>query len=307
MRIRNFLFHRVSPIRDLLWDPMSPELFENCIKYISANYKIITIEDLMNPHILDPKFEYSTISFDDGYKDNIQFAIPILEKYKIKASFYIVTDCIEKNIPTWTHILEYSFQNTNKTDINLNYSFLPANLRVDKLTSVNERLKYIVKLKPYLKKLNHEHRLVILNHISKYFNDVTLPDLMMNWEDVRILQNLGHHVGSHTVSHCMLGTMSDSKLQEMELKKSYDVIFDKTGVYPVTISYPVGSYNSDTIEISRKIGYKLGLAVKQEIYYPERCNLFEIPRIELYNESWFKTKLRISHRLEEIKKIIRYR
>ena len=62
-----------------------------------------------------------------------------------------------------------------------------------------------------------------------------------------------------------------------------------------------------TIKISKEIGYKMGLAVKQMVYDPAQVDLFEIPRIELYNESWWKTRLRIDNTLERIKKIIKYK
>ena len=41
--------------------------------------------------------------FDDGYKDNIEYAAPILRQFKCPASFYVVTDCIDRNVPTWTY------------------------------------------------------------------------------------------------------------------------------------------------------------------------------------------------------------
>jgi len=58
--------------------------------------------------------------------------------------------------------------------------------------------------------------------------------------------------------------------------------------------------------LSKKAGYKFGLAVKQKLFNPSTDNFFEIPRIELYNESWLKTRLRISNTLEHIKKAIGY-
>jgi len=79
------------------------------------------------------------------------------------------------------------------------------------------------------------------------------------------------------------------------------------GHFPTTISYPVGSYNETTKRISKEVGYKIGLAVNQNIYDPDKQDLFEIPRIELYNEPWWKTRLRITHTLENIKSIIRYK
>ena len=43
--MRNFLFHRVHPKRDKLWDPMDPALFEKCIKYITKNYDVVSLEE----------------------------------------------------------------------------------------------------------------------------------------------------------------------------------------------------------------------------------------------------------------------
>jgi hypothetical protein len=77
------------------------------------------------------------------------------------------------------------------------------------------------------------------------------------------------------------------------------------GYFPLTISYPVGSYNSTTIEQSQLAGYKIGLAVKQKVYDPFQDSNFEIPRIELYNESWLKTRLRIENVVGRVSKLLK--
>jgi peptidoglycan/xylan/chitin deacetylase (PgdA/CDA1 family) len=306
--IRNFLFHRVSPERDALWDPMDVALFDRCIKYISNKYKVVLFEDLaFNDNDLSSRNEIATIMFDDGYKDNIEHALPILEKYNVKASFYVVTDCIDNNIPTWTHVLEYSFQNTDKSELDLPFDFLPVNLRSGKFQGHADKLRFAAELKPYLKGISHTNREIVLEKVNRDFSDVSLPQLMMSWDDVRTLRDHGHYIGSHTVTHCMLGTMTDESLVEEELQKSAKRIEQELGYYPLTISYPVGSYNEATKRISKNVGYKIGLAVKQNIFDPRNEDLFEVSRIELYNEPWYKTKMRISNRLENIKKIIRYK
>lgn len=305
--IRNFLFHRVSPDRDKLWDPMDVRLFDKCIKYISQKFEIVTIEDLYDSAFIDPKKKYATISFDDGYKDNIVYALPILEKYNVKASFYVVTDCIERNIPTWTYILDFLFQNTSKNIVELEFDFLSKELRKTELKTREAKIKYGKTLKPVLKSITHEQRNLVLDKIIYSFNDVQLPELMMNWNDLMELKKHGHNVGSHTVSHCMLGTMNNENEIKNELQASGELIRKHLGTFPKTISYPVGSYNQTTIKLSKDVGYQIGLAVKQDVYLPSKDNIFEIPRIELYNEPWWKTKLRITHVLERIKKLIKYR
>lgn len=304
--IRNFLFHRVNPKRELLWDPMDPVLFEKCIQHISKKYKVVLLEELLEDKNLMLQKNLATILFDDGYLDNLEYAAPILQKYNCKASFYVVTDCIEKNIPTWTHILEHNFLNTRQTNFRLNFEFLPAEFKIEQLITTEKRIAFVKKLKPVLKKLSHQNREQVLAQINLVCGDVKLPKIMMNWDQVRELKQAGHYIGSHTVSHFMLGTMSNDNDIYEELYNSAKTIEKNLGYFPKTISYPVGSYNQQTIEQSKKAGYVYGLAVKQDLYNPKNDSLFEIPRIELYNESWLKTRLRISHQLEQLKKAIGY-
>lgn len=306
--IHNFLFHRVNPQRDKLWDPMSVELFDKCIRFIAKNYDVTLFEELVfsNQYKSSPK-KIAAIMFDDGYKDNIEFAAPILEKYNIKASFYVVTECIDKNIPTWTHILEHLFQFTSIQKIDLNFDFLPQELRISKLNNYEDRIKYVSKFKPFLKTLPHDKRQSVLSRVIEIYSDIDFPKLMMNWDDLIKLKQEGHYIGSHTVTHCMLGTMNNKNDIFLELEQSGKLIEEHLGYFPLTISYPVGSFNNTTKELAQKAGYKIGLAVKQNIHDPQKDDLFEVSRIELYNEPWWKTRLRISNTLENIKTFIRYK
>ena len=306
--VYNFLFHRVHPERNSLWDPMDVSLFEKSIKYIYKNFDVRLAEELyLSPVVLNGEKRIATIMFDDGYLDNLDYAVPILKKYNCKASFYVVTNCIDNNIPVWTYSLEYYFSKTNVTEFGFNFDFLPSRLNVSKLISPEERHSYVSELKPLLKTVPNEDRERLISFVKEKCIDVNLPEMMMNWNDLRYLKNEGHYIGSHTMSHPSLATISDLTILKEELKKSGEMIKENLGYFPVSISYPVGSFNEDTKRISIECGYKFGLAVKQDIHNPSLEDNFEISRIELYNESWFKTMLRINNTLEKIKKLIRYR
>ena len=134
-----------------------------------------------------------------------------------------------------------------------------------------------------------------------------LPKIMMSWNDIKQLKSEGYTIGSHSVTHSMLGTMTNDDDVFNELYFSGERIKEQTKKFPLTISYHLGSYNHKTIILSKKAGYKMGLDVKQEFYNTEKDNVFEIPRTELYNETWLKTKMRITGNLERLKKIIKYR
>lgn len=305
--VSNFLFHRVNPNRDQLWDPMDNRLFERCLSYLKNHFELVRLEDYA-PHTLrSEKDRLATIMFDDGYKDNFTEAAPVLNKYNIKASFYVVTDCIDFNIPTWTHELEYRFAHTSRAVIDLPFSSLPISLQHATFASAAERINYVRRLKPVLKTISHRERTQLLAAVKHQLPDVELPLIMMSWDDCRALVSEGHYIGSHTVSHGMLGTMEDDAEVVHELLGSKKRIEQELGYSPKTISYPVGSYNDRVKKLAEKGGYTIGLAVNQTRYNPEHHDCFEIPRIELYNEPWLKTKLRITNRLEHLKRLIRYR
>ena len=72
---------------------ISPELFEKHIGYL-ANQRKITIVDLDVAH-LNAKNDCITVTFDDGYKDNLYAAAPILEKYSFSYTVFVSTGFVE--------------------------------------------------------------------------------------------------------------------------------------------------------------------------------------------------------------------
>jgi peptidoglycan/xylan/chitin deacetylase (PgdA/CDA1 family) len=305
--IKNFLFHRVNPERDTLWDPMDVKLFDKTIQFIKNHYDIVQIEDFHHINLNSKVNRYATVTFDDGYKDNIEFAAPVLQKHNTKASFYIVTDCIDQNIPTWTHELKHRFMFTQKADINLSFDFLPLDFRVKQISTRDERIAYVKKLKPLLLTISFEQKIQVLDQVRAAYNDVELPQIMMSWSDLKQLQNAGHEIGSHSVSHVMLGTTKNTEIIKFELEESFKKIYLNLSKTPLAVAYPVGSFNAEVKNIAKQVGYHYGLAVTQNVHQPKVHDMFEIPRIELYNESWLKTRLRINNSLERMKSLIGYR
>ena len=302
--IRNFLFHRVNPKRELLWDPMPPELFEKCIAYISRKFKVVLLEDLLAAPDKYARQPTATICFDDGYLDNYTHALPILEKYGCKASFYVVTDCIDFNQMTWTHQLDYRFLNTNRKQVDIQFDFLPSELRVKTLATREDRIAYCKRLKPAIKNLRNRQRLQVCDHTRDTLDDVQMPKLMMTWNQLAELIQLGHRVGSHSVSHPMLASIEDSEELALELSVSAMRIEEKLGHFPKTISYPIGSFNDQVVEQAIAVGYQFGLAVQQRDFHWPEDGVYRVPRVEVYNETWLKTWLRLSGWLPKMKRLM---
>jgi peptidoglycan/xylan/chitin deacetylase (PgdA/CDA1 family) len=291
-----FLFHRILPVRDEMWDPIDPALFKKSLQYIQKQFHVIPLKEMLfYPRPASGK-PLAAITFDDGYHDFIDYAIPILDVYKLKASMYVISDSIDKNLPTWTYLLDHIFAKTTKLEWKgFNFFDLPAEYHHTRWSNNKERIEYCKKLKQFLKKIPALRRDEVIAGILTYFDDIAYPDgMMMSWEDIKQVHSAGFEIGSHSVSHPTLATLEDERQIEFELQESAKRIREKTGIEPDIFSYPIGSYDERVKRIARKTGYKAGLAVNGKPYDPEKQDIFEVPRIELYNENWIKNKNRLN-------------
>jgi len=71
---------------------VAPEMFEKQIKYLVDNgWHFLTMRELIDTKNMLPE-KSIVITFDDGYEDNYIHAFPILKKYNVKATIYLVVD-----------------------------------------------------------------------------------------------------------------------------------------------------------------------------------------------------------------------
>jgi peptidoglycan/xylan/chitin deacetylase (PgdA/CDA1 family) len=289
------LFHSISTRRNPLYDPVDVELFERIVRYFAQNYTLTTPEALWLGKIEQVPPNPAIITFDDGYKDFIDYALPILQRYSAPAAMYIITECVENGLPPWTHQLDYIFLNTQKSVVpSVLLDSLPRQFRQSSWTNQTERKSFVQLLKPYLKKINNDQRITLLKLIHESINDVEIPrNLMMNAEEVRQISQAGIEVGSHTHTHPLLANISNDAEVLTELTLSAELIQAITGIRPKTISYPVGSVNPRIEMLSQNAGYHIGMAVINRAATLNDVNLLSIPRINIVNESYWKARLRI--------------
>lgn len=307
MKIKNFLFHRVSPENDIMWPPIHPSHFERIIRFLLENYHVVLLETLLEMPLLENiKKPVATVSFDDGYKDNLEFAAPILRKYNCPASFYVVTECINEGIPTWTYLVDYFFRTYPQQALILDHDFVPMNFRISKWDSAGQGKELAFRIKTWLKSISNDQRIVIIGEIKTKMNGIEFPqNLMMNWENVRQLNNAGFYIGSHSHSHPVLASITKEEQIKEELQQSFDIINKQLGYSPLTISYPIGSWDKRVVRLAKEAGYQLGLIVGQKHFDTVQDNKLLIPRVELYSESWWRTRLRINGVYQSARKLFR--
>ncbi len=101
-QVRILLYHRVCDLpstKDSMADlNVPPVLFAQQMAFLSQNgFKVITLEQLIDykDENIKPPARGVIITFDDGYQDNYFNAFPILKKYGLKGTFFVVTDYVD--------------------------------------------------------------------------------------------------------------------------------------------------------------------------------------------------------------------
>lgn len=305
MKIKVFLFHRISPHIDPVWPPITPEHFEKIITYLKENFEIVPLEqNILGNYKPISSRKLCAITFDDGYKDFVEYAMPIIKKQNVPASMYVITDCVNKSLPPWTFIFNHLLLNTKISSLEIDSLQMPENLRKITWNTPRKKVAYINYIAHMLKKISDEERENVMQQIRSQINDAdSFPKgLMMNWDDIRCIKNEGIEIGSHSANHPILSKELDLESIRHELKISGEEIEKEIGKFPLAISYPFGIYNNEAKKIAKKVGYKMGVTVFPKEYLANQ-DPFEIPRIELYSEPFYKTRLRINGQLQTIKNI----
>ena len=179
--------------------------FEEQIKFLTDNYKVCSVGEVLSAakNEANNGQYHIAVTFDDGFRVLMSYCLEVLEKFGIKASFYIPTGFVE-------------------------------------LSGFPEMAS----------------RFSLRAH---YYN---LPLEPMCPEDLKLLVDMGHDVGSHGVSHTSLSTMSQPMV-ERELRISRSMIAKWTGKEVETFAYP-NSQIGDPISLwVQQAGYRLGLTARR--------------------------------------------
>jgi peptidoglycan/xylan/chitin deacetylase (PgdA/CDA1 family) len=303
MSIKVFLFHRINPIIDPIWQPISPVHFEQIITHLKRNFEVVPLEEtILGNYKPTTSKKLCAITFDDGYKDFAVYAMPIIRKHKVPASVYIITDCVD-GLPPWSYLFNHLLLNTSISSIEIDSVEIPHSLKKKSWKSTAEKVACIKQFSPVLKRISDEAKDSIMNQVMQQTKDVELPkDLMLNWDDIRLLKDEGIEIGSHSGNHPALSDTLHLDSVKHELARSGEEIKAAIGKFPLAISYPFGIYHNEVKNIAKEVGYKMGLTVLPK---PHSLNddQFEIPRIELYSEPFYKSHLRINGQLQALKNI----
>ncbi len=297
-RLSILIYHRVLPEPDPLFpSEVDSGRFDRQMRQVSRIFNVLplteAVERLKSGSL---PARAACITFDDGYADNAEFALPILKKHGIPATFFIATGYLDGGIMFNDSVIE-SIRMTRKEYLDLprlGITGLPVQ-------TIEEKRHAIGSILSGLKYNEPMQRQEMVDEIRN-MTDVELPGkLMMKSGQVKLLADSGMEIGGHTVNHPILASI-DLETAKTEIANNKQHLEELTGKPVRLFAYPNGKPDTDYlaahVAIVKKLGFDAAVSTAKGVAN-RHSDLFQLPRFTPWDRFSFRFSLRLIGNLSQ--------
>jgi len=286
-----FTLHHVRPRRKDRFQPnrlleITPKFLEGVILRLKRRRVDLVSMDELHRRLVAQDFSrhFVAFTFDDGYRDNLEYALPVLTKHEVPFALYIATSFPDKLGELWWLALERVVAKTGRIVIEID-----GQERFFYSESTAKKYETYAQIYWWLRSLNDEKRLrKIVRDLSKRYGvdlDAPCRELCMNWPEIaQMAASPFATIGAHTVNHVMLKKWPREHALE-EMKRSRQVIEASLGKSCEHFAFPVGDSTSAgprEFQLATDLGFKTAVTTRPGVLFPEhRENLTALPRVSL--------------------------
>jgi peptidoglycan/xylan/chitin deacetylase (PgdA/CDA1 family) len=232
------------------------------------------------------------ITFDDGYADNAELALPILLRQELTAAFFVATSFLDGGRMWNDTIIETVRRAPARVDLE---DLGGGTLELDGAQSRAAAATRLVRAWKHLPPPERQSR---VDELARRAGVHPPTDLMMRSDQVQALARAGMTVGSHTVTHPILAKIDDDEA-EGEMRESRTRLESITGT-PVTLfAYPNGRLGDDYeprhAEIARRVGFELALSTDPGMVERD-SDPYRLPRFGPWPEASWRFGVRLLQR-----------
>jgi len=276
------IFHRVRPQPDALFPiEIDAARFDRLMAAVARAYEVQPLaqaaQSLRQGQVTGKlRGRPLAITFDDGYADNEEIALPILRRHGLSATFYVSTGFLDGG-RMWNDTIIECLRGTQRKTLDLAALGLGV-LECDSLAQRRQAISRVIGVLKYRDLQQREEALALLLDVA---GRPQLPtNLMLRREQVLSLHRAGMEIGAHTVNHPILTSLSDAQARS-ELAEGRDELQQITEAPVRTLAYPNGGpdrdYDARHVAMARELGFEAAVTTATGV---SRLgdDLFELPR-----------------------------
>lgn len=197
------------------------------------------------------------LTFDDGYADTLTVVAPLLRRHRMPATFFVCPGLLERTVRPWWEVASWAIRAGRSPRVDWRgrrYSLsVPRNRRAAMEVVLHD-----------LKETGHVDRDLAISQLVESCRPAAALDtdrLLLDWPGARRLVESGFTVGSHTVSHWILGQERETT-QKQEVVEAREALADRLGIEAHTFCYPNGracDFTGETMEIVANAGHRFAI------------------------------------------------
>jgi peptidoglycan/xylan/chitin deacetylase (PgdA/CDA1 family) len=293
-RLSVLTFHRVLPAPDPIRSgEIDAARFDEICGWLASWARVLPLDEAVQrlaKRSLPARA--LAITFDDGYADNHDVALPILRKHRLNATFFIATGFLGDG-RMWNDVVIEALRECAPGPLDL-VGLIPGwhePVVVDDMS--RRRTAYAIVNQ--VKYLPHSQRLEVASAVEARCGTRSTQHLMMSEAQVRALRAAGMVIGAHTVSHPILLNL-DAQLIRREVGESKDHLEALIGESVRLFAYPNGKpgvdYDGASTSIVRQLGFDAAFCTAWGAA-SAASDRYELPRFT----PWDRTRSRYGVRL----------
>lgn len=291
-RLSVLIYHRVLPEADpLLPDLGDAQTFKWQMESLAAHFNVLPLgEAIQRLRSGSLPARAACITFDDGYADNVEVALPILQEINLPATFFIATGFLDGG-RMWNDSIIEAVRCAHGSRLDLrslqmgNYSIVTLKDRYSAINELLSRFKYL----PF------DERDARIEALVETIGAILPNDLMMKTEQVQILSNTGMEIGAHTVNHPILMNIGHSKSRS-EISGGKDHLEEITGRPVRLFAYPNGKpgqdYDAESVKIVKELGFSGAVSTAWGVTRVG-SDYYQLPRFTPWDKTPIKFILRL--------------
>jgi peptidoglycan/xylan/chitin deacetylase (PgdA/CDA1 family) len=268
-------------------------VFDAQMRMLSRFYRVMTLADAVTAQA-EGRLPYRAmvVTFDDGYADNHDVDLPILQNYGIPATFFVATGFLNGG-RMWNDTIIDAVAQTNETKLDLT----DTDMGNYDCNGTANRIYTIEKLIGKLKYLPTEERLMRCARVLQATRTTLSNDLMMRSDQIRAMADAGMEIGGHTVNHPILSQVGD-EIAVKEIANGKAELEGMTQKEVTSFAYPNGRPEQDFQDkhasMVEQAGFKAAVTTERGMAYADN-HRFRLPRFTSWDQSAVKFLLRMIH------------
>jgi peptidoglycan/xylan/chitin deacetylase (PgdA/CDA1 family) len=279
-----FTLHRVLPQRPADFSPnailqVTPEFLDFTIRRVRAlGLDIVSLDEAI--HRLQspgPSRRFAVFTFDDGYRDNLEHALPILRKHNCPFTLYVPTALVDGAGEIWWQALEDIIAGRDAIDLG-NEHFDTSSL--SKKYAAYDIIYWRMRKMPEPDRVELIHRLAGQYGLNLHRH---CRELIMDWTELRSFADEPLcTIAAHTVHHYELAKLPADQA-ENEIDQSVRIIHVQSGKKPDHLSFPIGgpaSAGTREFTLAKNLGLHSAVTTRPGGLYAGD-DLCALPRISL--------------------------